>query len=90
MALEAEGADHYSGSELLAAIQAGLEALGKSPENLDIEDLAPVDEFHIGGRQASEEFLDQLLLDSDQHVLDVGCGLGGTARFVANPTRSST
>jgi len=55
-----------------------------SPESITLDDLGPVDEFHIGGRVASEEFLDQLSLGHDEHVLDVGCGLGGTSRFAAD------
>lgn len=77
-------AAHYGRSDLLTAIRDGLEKSGKSPEQLTIEDLAPVDEFHIGGRQASEDFLGQLGLTPDLAVLDVGCGLGGASRFVAH------
>jgi ubiquinone/menaquinone biosynthesis C-methylase UbiE len=43
-----------------------------------------VDEFHIGGRQATGDFLDQLRLRADDHVLDIGCGIGGAARFAAS------
>ena len=50
-------------------------------EVISIDDLAPVDEFHIGGRIATREFLEQLGIDSSCHVLDVGCGIGGAARF---------
>ena len=74
---------HYACAGLLAAIRDGVARLGKTPATVRVEDLAPVDEFHIGGRQASEDFLGQLGLTPDQHVLDVGCGLGGTARFAA-------
>jgi len=77
-------ADHYSHGQLLDAIRAGVEATGKKPETVTIDDLAPVDEFHIGGRQATEDFIGQLGLTSNDHVLDVGCGLGGTSRFVAS------
>ncbi len=77
-------AAHYTHGELLAAIRSGVEALGKTPETLSIDDLAPIDEFHIGGRQASEDFLGQLPLDPDTNALDVGCGLGGGARFAAS------
>jgi SAM-dependent methyltransferase len=73
---------------LLSAISAGIAELGKTPDTVTIEDLAPVDEFHIGGRQASEEFLDQLGLSPEDHLLDVGCGLGGTSRFVADRYKS--
>lgn len=75
---------HYTHGGLLNAIRAGLPKLGKTPESVTVDDLAAVDEFHIGGQQASADFLGQLHLTMDDHVLDVGCGLGGPARFVAS------
>ncbi len=78
---------HYTHGELIAAIRAGIEALGKTTNSITLNDLAALDEFHIGGRQASRHFLDQLGLASDKHVLDVGCGLGGAARFAASHYR---
>ena len=75
--------DHYTQGTVLDAIKNGLASLGKSAENVTLEDLGPVDEFHIGGREATGEFLDQLTLSADDHVLDVGCGIGGAARFAA-------
>lgn len=75
---------HYTHGSLLDSIRSGVELLGKTPESIDIEDLGPVEEFHIGGREASRSFLDQLQLSPDDHVLDAGCGLGGTSRFVAH------
>jgi SAM-dependent methyltransferase len=75
---------HYTHGGLTEAIRAGLASLGKSLSTVTVDDLAPVDEFHIGGRRASEDFLDQLGFNAQTHILDVGCGLGGTARFVAN------
>lgn len=75
--------DHYSQESLLERIEAALGKLGKTPRTVTVDDLAPVDEFHIGGRQASEAFLDQLGLTSDSHLLDIGCGLGGSARFAS-------
>lgn len=77
-------ARHYSHGSLVQAIQRGLASLGKTPDTVGIADLAPVDEFHIGGRQASENFLDQFGLEPGQRVLDIGCGLGGPARFTAH------
>lgn len=74
---------HYSHQALLEAIEAGVRQLGKSPDTVSVEDLAPVDEFHIGGRAATETFLGQLDLAADDHVLDVGCGLGGASRFAS-------
>lgn len=75
---------HYTHGNLVAAIQGGIESLGKSVKSVTVDDLAPVDEFHIGGRQASEDFLGQLGLSPEKQVPDVGCGLGGAARFIAS------
>jgi SAM-dependent methyltransferase len=75
--------DHYTRGDLLSAIRAGVERLGKRPETVTIEDLAPVDEFHIGGRMATRSFLDQIAIRTEDHVLDVGCGIGGASRFAA-------
>ena len=77
-------AEHYTHGSLLAMITAGIESIGKTPASVTIDELAPADEFHIGGRQASEEFADQLGLTGNEHVLDVGCGIGGTSRFIAS------
>ena len=68
-------ADHYTHGALLTVIRKGLESLRKTPETATINDLGAVDEFHIGGRQASGDFLVQLDLGATTHVLDVGCGL---------------
>jgi ubiquinone/menaquinone biosynthesis C-methylase UbiE len=76
--------DHYRHGALLESIRTALGALGKTVETVTIEDLGPVDEFHIGGRPATKRLVEQLGLATDDHVLDVGCGLGGAARFVAS------
>lgn len=75
--------NHYTRGDLLGAIRAGLARLGKTPETVTIEDLALVDEFHIGGRVATRSFLDQIAIRAEDHVLDVGCGIGGSSRFAA-------
>lgn len=77
-------ADHYTHGSLLDTIQSRLQAMGKSTSTVKLDDLAPIDEFHIGGRQASIDFLGQLNLDPATHALDVGCGLGGASRFTAS------
>lgn len=76
-------ANHYTHGDLVEALLRGIRQTGKSVQTLDIDDLSPVDEFHIGGRVATEGFLNQLDIDTSHHVLDVGCGLGGASRFAA-------
>ena len=75
--------DSYLHGDLLNAIEASLGKLGKTTDSVSVEDLGPVDEFHIGGRLTTKSFLDQLNISKQDHVLDVGCGLGGATRFVA-------
>lgn len=76
--------EHYDSAYLLAAIHLGIEALGKTPSTVSIDELAPVDEFHVGGRSATDDLCQRLGLTADARVLDVGCGIGGTARFIAD------
>jgi SAM-dependent methyltransferase len=75
---------HYTQGSLLERLRLALEASGIAPADASIDDLAPADEFHIGGRAASADFLARLELTGQQYVLDVGCGIGGTSRFVAD------
>ncbi len=84
MGTDSNVSQHYTHGGLTAAIEQGVVALGKTTDSITIDDLGAVDEFHIGGRVASIAFLDQLGLSGDEHVLDVGCGLGGASRFVAS------
>jgi ubiquinone/menaquinone biosynthesis C-methylase UbiE len=78
-----EISDHYTQGTLEAAFLDALTAAGKDPERLTIEDLAPMDEFHVGGREATRELASQMDLRPGLRVLDVGSGLGGPARFLA-------
>ena len=84
MSYDKSVSDHYLHGSLLEAIEAALPALGKTTENVTIEDLAPVDEFHIGGRLATDNLFDQLNFSEQGYILDVGCGLGGAARYLAS------
>lgn len=84
MSYDKSVADHYVHGRLLHAIEAALPSLGKTIENVTIEDLAPVDEFHIGGRLATDSLFEQLNFSPQGKVLDVGCGLGGAARYLAS------
>ena len=83
MTVETSVAQHYRHGSLERAILAALEASGKDPARLTPADLAPIDEFHIGGRPATVEFMAQLGFEPGMRVLDIGCGIGGASRHVA-------
>ena len=74
---------HYGQTNLTATILAALRRQGKDVNNLTPEDLAPVDAFHVRGRAATQELGRLAALEEGQRVLEVGCGLGGSARYLA-------
>lgn len=82
--IEQSVAQHYGDEELLTRILGGLQASGCDLQQLKPEDLIPVEEFHIGGREATEYVVSNMNLQPEQHVLDIGCGIGGAARYIAS------
>ncbi len=84
MSYEKSISDQYMHGSLLKTIEAGLPKIGKTPETISIEDLSLIDEFHIGGRQATDNLIEQLNFSNQKHLLDIGCGLGGSARYLAD------
>jgi SAM-dependent methyltransferase len=84
MDIETRVSRHYAhAGGLEAAILRALAAAGKDPDRLTPEDLAPLEEFHSGGRQATADVAARMGLRPGQHLLDIGSGIGGTARYLA-------
>lgn len=75
--------EHYTVGDIKDQIFTALESAGKDLGNLTVDDLAPVDEFHLRGRTATEELVNHADIKPEHHLLDVGCGLGGTSRYLA-------
>jgi ubiquinone/menaquinone biosynthesis C-methylase UbiE len=80
---ERQVARHYTHGSLRATILGALTSMGVDIDNLRPDDLAMADEFHLGWRAATVEFAEALGLKPSDHVLDVGSGIGGPARFFA-------
>ena len=76
--------EHYTRRNLTKAIREALQQVGKDPAHLQPADLAAVDEFHIRGRQATLELASRLKPTATDRVLDIGSGLGGASRALAD------
>ena len=75
--------EHYARvDDPVAAILAGL----ARDHDITIDDLAPVDEFHLGGAAATDALAADLGLGAGDRVLDIGSGIGGPARRMATST----
>ena len=74
---------HYEKDRVFQRIIQALEQAGKDSATISSDDLAPFDALHTGGRAATAELAQLAEFDSSLAVLDVGCGLGGAARFLA-------
>ncbi|MEO6055403.1 MAG: methyltransferase domain-containing protein [Gemmatimonadales bacterium] len=77
-------AAHYGRPGIVESIRAALREAGRSPDVLQPEDLAPVDQFHTRGREATLDLARLAELTGGEQVLDVGGGLGGPARTLAS------
>lgn len=81
--------EHYTHGSLERAILDALAASGKDPDRLTPADLAPVDEFHVGGRQATADLGAELGVEPGWRLLDIGSGLGGASRYFAQEFQCS-
>ena len=84
MEVEQSVSRHYTHGSLEQAVFGALSASGKDLSNLMPADLAPVDEFHVGGRRATIDLAAQLEIEPGHHLLDIGSGLGGASRYFAH------
>lgn len=75
---------HYTRENLLQAIDDGLRNAGKDPHKITIDDLAGIDQFHLGGKDATLQLTKLAQIGSGENVLDVGGGIGGPARTLVS------
>jgi ubiquinone/menaquinone biosynthesis C-methylase UbiE len=74
---------HYGRGDLLGRLRAALLADGVDPDQPTMAALAPYDHFHGRGLEATEELADLLTVAQGDHILDIGSGIGGPARYLA-------
>jgi ubiquinone/menaquinone biosynthesis C-methylase UbiE len=81
---ERDVSGHYSRGVLRGRLHAALAEDGVDPHHPSLEALAPYDQFHGRGLEATVEMADALAIDAADHILDIGSGIGGPARYFAN------
>ena len=84
MSTEAKITEHWTHGSLAEAIMAALEKAGALTSSLTVADLEPMDHLHGGGAEATRGLLARLSPGPGRHILDIGSGIGGPARFLAS------
>ncbi|MBV8084246.1 MAG: class I SAM-dependent methyltransferase [Chloroflexi bacterium] len=80
-------AAHYTQGDLKPRIVDILAKNGRDQRTTTLDDLAPLDHFHLGGIQATLELAELAGIEQGWRVVDVGGGLGGPARVLASRLR---
>ena len=84
MGTDSDISRYYTRGALLERLHAALLGDGIDPDRPTVETLAPFDQFHGRGLEATEEVAGVLAVAATDHLLDVGSGLGGPARYIAD------
>ena len=75
--------EHYSATGLTDRIKSALATITPESQALTVAQLAPLDQFHTRGIFATSELAAAARLEPSTRVLDLGCGIGGPARYLA-------
>ena len=84
MNTDREVSRHYGEGNLLSRLNAALAEDGIDPDHPTVEALAQYDQFHGRGLEATAEVADLVHVTASDHILDIGSGIGGPARYFAN------
>jgi sarcosine/dimethylglycine N-methyltransferase len=80
---EGQVAKHYASESITARILAALRKVNGPDVPITPDTLAPIDHFHGKGVLATQELAAALQPKPADHLLDIGCGIGGPARWIA-------
>ena len=83
MAHEPGISDHWGTGDVYGRIVEAMKAVGLSPDSVTVEQLAPVDHFHARGFAATVDLANALPIAAGDRLVDIGCGIGGPARYLA-------
>ena len=75
---------HYTRDEIAQRVLAAARAAAGPGVPLTPDVLAPIDHFHGGGLASTRELMACSQPEAGETVLDIGCGIGGPARWIAS------
>ncbi|KAA6464515.1 methyltransferase domain-containing protein [Acidobacteria bacterium AB60] len=76
--------EYYAATRLVDRIQSALLNIAPEQQALTVAQLAPLDQFHTRGLPATAELAHAAGITAGTRVLDLGCGIGGPARYLAS------
>ena len=73
----------WTRGNLHSRIDQAMSESGLNKKELEIQDLFPIDQYHARGIGATVDLGKRMPIRKNQNILDIGCGLGGPARYYA-------
>ena len=83
MAIESDVASHYGRAGIAERILAAVKAANGADAAITVDALSVLDHFHGRGIVATQELVALLKPETGEHILDIGSGIGGPARWFA-------
>jgi SAM-dependent methyltransferase len=74
----------YGRNDLMDRVRSALQALGQDSANPTVEALNLVDQLHTGGLGSTKTQAKLAGITEGMRILDVGCGIGGSSRYLAH------
>ena len=73
----------WTRGDIFSRVHQAMSETGLINKKLEIEELFPIDQYHARGIAATVDLGKRMPISKNQKIIDIGCGLGGPARYYA-------
>ena len=73
----------WTRGDIHSRVHQAMSDAGLNNKKLEVEDLFPIDQYHARGIAATVDLGKRMPISENQRIIDIGCGLGGPARYFA-------